>query len=246
MKIFKNLILFTVAFIFLQLFLCFFYLLLSLPHLLYLEFLTEYAAPPLYDYTSTSQPAGFVSGFVHAYFSIAAFILSLFFDSIEIYSANNSGLTYHLGFVMGVILNGAIVYTDKIEKSQKKKAAETGKENMVSKILTSGISLLTLLLFFATPFLLYFFYATSVEVTMINDAHVTGFWGGISDGVMFFINMVKGYYNDSFQVYDLMNKGGIYDLGFIIGRYVPFITGYLFYGIFTIVIVLLISVFNKK
>ena len=50
------------------------------------------------------DPAGFWMGLWHGLISLVAFIISLFNDNVTIYEVNNSGWTYNLGFILGVMI----------------------------------------------------------------------------------------------------------------------------------------------
>ncbi|MHC4471498.1 MAG: hypothetical protein ACYTDY_10450 [Planctomycetota bacterium] len=46
-------------------------------------------------------PAGFWAGLWHGFIVLVAFVVSLFYDTVSIYEANNAGNLYNLGFVLG-------------------------------------------------------------------------------------------------------------------------------------------------
>ncbi|QXP65759.1 hypothetical protein [Polaribacter sp. AHE13PA] len=49
----------------------------------------------------TGEPEGFISGIIHGLISPFAFISMLFNDDVIIYSSNNDGKWYALGFIIG-------------------------------------------------------------------------------------------------------------------------------------------------
>jgi hypothetical protein len=50
------------------------------------------------------DPAGFWMGLWHGAITFVAFIISLFNDNVTIYEVNNSGWTYNLGFILGIMI----------------------------------------------------------------------------------------------------------------------------------------------
>jgi hypothetical protein len=49
-------------------------------------------------------PAGFWAGLWHGLISLFTFIISLFNDQVGIYEINNSGWSYNLGFILGIMI----------------------------------------------------------------------------------------------------------------------------------------------
>lgn len=58
----------------------------------------------------TGSPAGFGRGLIHGILMPAAMPNLLFGHDITIYSANNTGIPYKLGYTMGVNLCGAVFF----------------------------------------------------------------------------------------------------------------------------------------
>jgi len=52
--------------------------------------------------SQTVGAPGFFLGLWHGFISPAAFIMSLFFDSVRIYSFPNAGAWYDFGFMLGI------------------------------------------------------------------------------------------------------------------------------------------------
>ena len=52
---------------------------------------------------SVDEPAGFLVGLWHGLIAVVAFILSLFYDSVEVYERANNGAWYDLGFLLGLM-----------------------------------------------------------------------------------------------------------------------------------------------
>lgn len=50
------------------------------------------------------DPAGFWAGLWHGFISLVTFIISLFNSDVTIYEVNNSGWSYNLGFILGVMI----------------------------------------------------------------------------------------------------------------------------------------------
>lgn len=48
------------------------------------------------------EPAGFLLGIWHGIIAPITFILSIFFESIEVYAKNNTGGWYDFGFLIGI------------------------------------------------------------------------------------------------------------------------------------------------
>ena len=59
---------------------------------------------------STSEPSGFWVGLAHGLTCVISLIVKIFNPDFMVYSLNNSGLWYDLGFLMGA---GALVSTVK-------------------------------------------------------------------------------------------------------------------------------------
>ncbi|MBM3404514.1 MAG: hypothetical protein FJY10_06455 [Bacteroidetes bacterium] len=49
-------------------------------------------------------PAGFWAGLWHGLISLVTFIISLFNDQVGIYEMNNTGWSYNLGFIIGIMI----------------------------------------------------------------------------------------------------------------------------------------------
>jgi hypothetical protein len=49
-------------------------------------------------------PAGFLAGLWHGFISLFTFIISLFTNEVGIYEVNNSGWSYNLGFILGIMI----------------------------------------------------------------------------------------------------------------------------------------------
>lgn len=50
----------------------------------------------------TTEPDGFWMGLWHGMIAPVTFIFSLFSDSVEMYSVNNTGGWYNFGFILGI------------------------------------------------------------------------------------------------------------------------------------------------
>jgi len=71
--------------------------------LLFLLLFTSCTATPQdIEACREGEPAGFLYGLWHGIIAPIAFIISLFTDSVSVYSVNNSGGWYDLGFLLGV------------------------------------------------------------------------------------------------------------------------------------------------
>lgn len=62
------------------------------------------AAEPGTLVATDAEPAGFLLGVWHGFILLVTFIISLFNDSVAVYQAHNTGGTYDLGFVLGVMM----------------------------------------------------------------------------------------------------------------------------------------------
>ncbi len=49
-------------------------------------------------------PAGFLLGLWHGIIAFIAFIVSLFNKNVNVYEVHNTGATYNLGFILGVMI----------------------------------------------------------------------------------------------------------------------------------------------
>ena len=49
------------------------------------------------------------------------------------------------------------------------------------------------------------------------DAVPAGFWAGLWHGFISFFTFIISLFNDTVKVYEIANKGHLYDLGFILG-----------------------------
>jgi len=54
------------------------------------------------DKCLTVEPYGFLSGLGHGILAVFAFIANLFGGEYDIYAANNTGVFYDLGFLLGI------------------------------------------------------------------------------------------------------------------------------------------------
>ncbi len=50
------------------------------------------------------DPAGFFMGLWHGFISLFTFFISLFTSDVGIYEVNNSGWSYNLGFILGIMI----------------------------------------------------------------------------------------------------------------------------------------------
>ena len=50
------------------------------------------------------DPAGFWAGLWHGFISLFTFIISLFTNEVGIYESNNTGWSYNLGFILGIMI----------------------------------------------------------------------------------------------------------------------------------------------
>lgn len=49
------------------------------------------------------------------------------------------------------------------------------------------------------------------------DGSVAGFWRGLWHGFILLFSFVVSLFNDSVHVYEVHNRGNLYDLGFLLG-----------------------------
>jgi len=50
-----------------------------------------------------------------------------------------------------------------------------------------------------------------------GDYTLMGFWAGVWDGTTAWIALIGGLFGQDWAVYDIMNKGALYDWGFLAG-----------------------------
>ena len=50
-----------------------------------------------------AEPAGFFAGLWHGILLLVALVVSFFTNDVTIYEANNSGVAYNIGFVLGIL-----------------------------------------------------------------------------------------------------------------------------------------------
>ncbi len=62
--------------------------------------------------------------------------------------------------------------------------------------------------------------AVPTEVQPVNTP--SGFWIGLWHGLILFFSFIGSLFSDNIAVYDAHNKGGLYDLGFLIGVILTF------------------------
>lgn len=72
--------------------------------------------------TDPSQLPGFGMGLWHGLTAFHAFIVSLFDKSIGIYESSNSGISYNIGFLMGILAISSAITSDKNSKKTEEKA----------------------------------------------------------------------------------------------------------------------------
>lgn len=53
--------------------------------------------------------------------------------------------------------------------------------------------------------------------TADGDGKVAGFWRGLWHGFIILFTFVISLFNDSVQVYEVHNRGNLYNLGFLLG-----------------------------
>ena len=75
------------------------------------------------------------------------------------------------------------------------------------------------LLFFGVLVLVLTSCATSVDATQCIDTgeSIGGFWWGFWNGMTSFWSFIGSLFSDGISIYDVNNKGGLYDLGFLLG-----------------------------
>jgi len=75
------------------------------------------------------------------------------------------------------------------------------------------------LLLFGALVLLMTSCATSVDSTacIATGEDVGGFWWGLWNGLTVVYSFIGSLFDDSIAIYDVNNKGGLYNLGFILG-----------------------------
>lgn len=61
--------------------------------------------------------------------------------------------------------------------------------------------------------------------TLGTDGQLSGFWAGLWHGIISPFTLIVSCFTDRVSIYEVHNRGGIYDLGFALG------TGILFGGI---------------
>ncbi len=61
--------------------------------------------------------------------------------------------------------------------------------------------------------------------TLGTDGQLSGFWAGVWHGVISPFTLVISWFTDRVSIYEVHNRGGLYDFGFALG------TGILFGGI---------------
>ena len=62
-------------------------------------------------------------------------------------------------------------------------------------------------------------HSPNVTVTIPNDTHVYGFWGGTWHGVISGFSFIGSLFDDSIKVYAINNNGHWYDFGFVGGLF---------------------------
>jgi hypothetical protein len=63
------------------------------------------SANPLTDQAlADGSPAGFLLGVWHGFIVVVAFIVSLFSDSVGVYEVHNTGWSYNLGYLLGLMM----------------------------------------------------------------------------------------------------------------------------------------------
>lgn len=62
----------------------------------------------IYQFFNSVTDTGFVYGLFHGLLIIPLFIISLFSDNVCVYNVINTGATYDLGFVIGILILGSI------------------------------------------------------------------------------------------------------------------------------------------
>jgi hypothetical protein len=63
------------------------------------------SANPLTDQAlGDGSPAGFLLGVWHGFIVVIAFVVSLFSDSVGVYEVYNTGWSYNLGYLLGLMM----------------------------------------------------------------------------------------------------------------------------------------------
>ena len=63
------------------------------------------SANPLTDQVlADGSPAGFLFGVWHGFIVVLSFIISLFSDSVGVYEVHNTGWSYNLGYLLGLMM----------------------------------------------------------------------------------------------------------------------------------------------
>ena len=63
------------------------------------------SANPLTDQAlADGSPAGFLLGVWHGFIVVVAFVVSLFSDSVGVYEVHNTGWSYNLGYLLGLLM----------------------------------------------------------------------------------------------------------------------------------------------
>lgn len=55
------------------------------------------------------------------------------------------------------------------------------------------------------------------EQSSIDEGQVAGFWFGLWNGMILFFSFVGSWFSDDILIYYHLNKGFLYDLGFLLG-----------------------------
>ncbi len=62
-------------------------------------------ANPLTDQAiADGSPAGFLLGVWHGFIVVVSFVVSLFSDSVGVYEVHNTGWSYNLGYLFGLMM----------------------------------------------------------------------------------------------------------------------------------------------
>lgn len=62
------------------------------------------ANPLAGDAVADASPAGFLLGLWHGFIIVITFVVSLFSDSVGVYEVHNTGWTYDLGYLFGLMM----------------------------------------------------------------------------------------------------------------------------------------------
>jgi hypothetical protein len=62
------------------------------------------ANPLVGEAAADATPAGFFLGIWHGFIIIVTFVVSLFSDSVGIYEVHNTGWSYNLGYIFGLMM----------------------------------------------------------------------------------------------------------------------------------------------